>query len=247
MGLKKKRILELVEENYVFASVLHHFGINFYDYPEHSLAEVCLQKGLKPELIIASLEDVIEEDYEHLQYLMGLPVDLVISYLNHKHFSFIKHTLPYLAKLINSYPANDEPSVINDIRMLFPLFVEDFIAHIHEEEATTFKYIQDIDYAIKGKLCFSKVFFSLKKNSIKELSEEHHEQDDVMLGIRKLTNDYLCGKGAPVLLKVIYSELQSFEKALIIHARIENEVLFPKALLLEKEVNKLIEKQAHLN
>ncbi len=246
VSLKKKRILDL-EENYVFASVLHHFGIDFYDYPEHNLAEVCAQKGLKPELIIASLEDVIEDDQEHLQYLMSLPVDLVIAYLRHKHFIFIKHTLPYLAKLIDSYPINNEPSVINDIRILFPLFVEDFILHLHEEDNATFEFITKIDEAIKGKILFSKLFFKLKKNSIKKIASQHLYQDDVMVGIRKSTNNYLQKEGSPVLLKVIYSELQSFERTLIIHSRIENKVLLPKALLLEKELCKLISKHSFLN
>jgi len=247
VSFKKKRILDLVEENYVFASVLHHFGIDFYEYSEQNLAEVCAQKGLKTELIIASLEDVIEDDKEHLQYLMSLPVDLVIAYLRHKHFTFIKHTLPYLAKLIDSYPTNNEPSVINDIRTGFPLFVEDFILHMHEEDNDTFEYITEIDEAIKGKLLFSKLFFRLKENSIKNIASEHLDKDDVMVGIRKLTNDYFLEEGAPVLLKVIYSELQSFERTLIIHSRIENEVLLPKALLLEKEVYKLISKHSYLN
>lgn len=247
MSLKKKKISDLVEENYVFASVLHHFGIGFYDYPEHTLAEVCGKKGLKPELIIASLEDVIEDDPAHLQYLMGLPVDLVISYLKHKHFSFIKHTLPYLAKLIDSYPVANEPSVINDIRIVFPLFVKDFIAHIYHEEDKTFAHILKIEMALKGQIHYSKLFFNLKSFSIKEFAEHHHTQDDVMSGIRKLTNNYEHSKDSPVLLKVIYSELQSFEKTLIIHSRIENEVLLPKALLLEKELFKQIDKHSYLN
>ena len=247
MSLKKKRILDLIEENYVFASVLHHFGINFYDYPEFEFAETCIKKGLKPELIVGGLEDVIEEDHEHFQYLMSLPVDVVICYLKHKHYSFIKQTLPYLAKLIHSYPINNEPSIIKEIRLKFPLFVEDFIRHMHQEEAKTFQFIQNIDGAIKGKINFSKLFFSLKKDSIKEIAEDHLDQDDIMLEIRKLTNDYALEKDSPVLLKVIYSELQSFEKNLIIHSRIENEVLLPKALLLEKELYKLISKHSYLN
>lgn len=247
MSLKKKRILDLVEENYVFASVLHHFGIDFYDYPEYNLAEICQKKGLKPELVIASLEDIIEDDKDHLQYLMGLPVDLVIVYLKHKHYFFIKQTLPYLAKLVDSYPVTNEPSVVKDIRIVLPLFVEDFISHIHEEEESIFRYITEIESAIKGEIPFSKLFFNLRKNSIKSIALEHNGQDDVLVGIRKLTNNYKLEKDSPVLLKVIYSELQSFEKTLIIHSRIENEVLLPKALLLEKELYKLISKQSYLN
>ena len=231
----------------MFASVLRHFGIDFYDYQEQGFAEGCIKKGLKPELVVASLEDIIEDDYEHLQYLIGLPVDLIITYLKHKHYFFIKQTLPYLAKLINCYPTNNDTSIINEIQLVFPLFVEDFIIHMHEEESTTFKHILEIDSALKGEVIFSKIFFGLKNNAIKSLADEHEVQDDVMLAIRELTNNYAMKKESPVLLKVIYSELQSFEKHLIIHSRIENEVLFPKALLLEKELNKTITKYSVFN
>ena len=226
---------------------MHHFGIGFYDYQEQSFAEMCIKKGLKPELVVASLEDVIEDDYEHLQYLMSLPVDLVIIYLKHRHYFFIKQTLPYLAKLINCYPTNKEISIINEIQLVFPLFVEDFIRHMHEEESSTFHHILEIDRALKGEIIFSKIFFGLKTNSIKTMTDEHSVQDDVMLAIRELTNNYALEKDSPVLLKVVYSELQSFEKHLIIHSRIENEVLFPKALLLEKELNKTISKYSVFN
>lgn len=247
MDLNKKRILDLIEENYVFASVIRHFGIEFYDYPEIKFSETCLKKGLKPELIIGGLEDVMDDDQAHFQYLMSLPIDVVLCYLKHKHYAFIKQTLPYLAKLIHSYPANNEQSIINNIRAKFPLFVDDFIRQMREEEEVIFKFIKNIDSAIKGNICFSKLFFELKNNSIKTISKIHSNQDDAMLGIRNLTNDYALEKDPPVLLKVIYSELQSFERNLIIHSRIENEVLLPKALLLEKELHKLIAKHSHLN
>ncbi len=39
-------------------------------------------------------------------------------------------------------------------------------------------------------------------------------------------------------MKVIYNELKEFEKSLITHARIENEILFPKAMGLESKVKK---------
>jgi regulator of cell morphogenesis and NO signaling len=247
VSLKKKRILDLVEENYVFASVLHYFGIGFYDFSESKFSETCIKKGLKSELIVDGLEDVIEEDQEHFLYLMSLPIEVVICYLKHKHYSFIKHSIPYLAKLIHNYPTSKAPSIINEIRIKFPVFVKGFIEHMHKEEYIYFKLIEDIDGAIKGSINFSKLFFTLKKSSIKKMAEDHTDEDDIMFEIRNITDDYKLKKDSPVLLKVIYSELQSFEKNLIIHSRIENEVLFPKAILLEKEVYKIISKRSYLN
>ncbi len=73
---------------------------------------------------------------------------------------------------------------------------------------------------------------------INELAERHEVHDDEMEGIRKLTSDYLLPPPAPVAIKVLYHELQNFEKELVIHARIENDLLFPKAIELEKEVKR---------
>ena len=65
---------------------------------------------------------------------------------------------------------------------------------------------------------------------------EHEAHDDEMNGIRKITRDYYLAPSAPLHVKVIYSELIDFEKSLKTHARIENEILFPKAMALENNV-----------
>ena len=46
---------------------------------------------------------------------------------------------------------------------------------------------------------------------------------------------------------LIFKELKCFEKELDLHAKIENEILFPKSLMLEKRVKSLIEKRINLN
>ncbi|HLZ17517.1 MAG TPA: hypothetical protein VKQ08_10780, partial [Cyclobacteriaceae bacterium] len=71
--------------------------------------------------------------------------------------------------------------------------------------------------------------------------------DDEMAGIRKMTKDYFLTPDAPLHVKVIYSELVQFEKNLQEHARIENEILFPKAMLLETEVKRSFFEKARWN
>ena len=64
----------------------------------------------------------------------------------------------------------------------------------------------------------------------------HEVHDDEMEGIRRITKDYYLGPQTPLHIKVMYNELKAFEKSLITHARIENEILFPKAMALENKV-----------
>jgi regulator of cell morphogenesis and NO signaling len=236
-GLKDKRIAQLVDENYVHAYVLYYFGIRFNEHPDSTLEEACRKKGLKVEQVVRELENpthLVEEDLP----LMSYPIDLIIEYLKHSHFLFIKHKLPYIARLVNDFHAQQDEykAVERDLKIVFPLFVEDFIHHIYEEEDTLFKYIAALERASKGKYIPTKLFYMLEKNSVQKFAIEHEVHDDEMEGIRRITRDYHTHAQTPLHVKVIYNELKDFEKSLITHARIENEILFPKAMALENKV-----------
>lgn len=237
LSLKDKSIAQLVDENYVHAYVLFYFGIRFNEHPEFTLEEACKKKGLKLDQVIRELENpshVMETDLP----LMSYPIDLIIEYLKHSHFLFIKHKLPYIAKLVDGFHAQhpDYTAVERDLKIVFPLFVEDFIHHIYQEEDTLFKYIKALERASKGKYIPTRLYYLIEKHSVQKFAMEHEVHDDEMLGIRKITKDYHLTNDAPLHVKVIYNELKEFEKTLITHARIENEILFPKAMALENKV-----------
>lgn len=237
IALKDKRIADLVDQNYVHAYVLFYFGIRFYEYSELTLEQVCLQRGLKVEQVVRELESPTHLHEADLP-LVSYPIDLIIEYLKHSHFLFIKHKLPYIARLVENFKAHhdDYLAVERDLKLVFPLFVEDFIEHIYEEEDTLFKFIQELEKATRGGYSPGKLYYLLEKNSVQKFAMEHEAHDDEMEGIRKITKDYTLVPNAPLHVKVMYNELKAFEKSLITHARIENEILFPKAMAIEGKV-----------
>jgi regulator of cell morphogenesis and NO signaling len=237
--LKNKRISDLVDQNYVHAYVLFYFGIRFYEYSEYTLEEVCKARGLRVSQVVRELESPTHLREAELP-LVSYPIDLIIEYLKHSHFLFVKHKLPYIARLVDSFKANhtDYHAVERDLKMVFPLFVEDFIQHIYQEEDTLFNFIQALERASKGQYLPAKLYYMMEKNSVQKFAMEHEVHDDEMEGIRKITNNYTLGNGTPLHVKVLYNELKAFEQSLITHARIENEILFPKAMALENKVKK---------
>ena len=237
LELKDKRISELVEANYVHAYVLFYFGILFQDYPEFTLDQVCRERGLKVQQVIRELESPTHLRETELP-LVSYPIDLIIEYLKHSHFLFIKHKLPYIAHVVKSFRAQHDryKFVERDLKMVFPLFVEDFIRHIYEEEDTLFTYIKALERASKKMYLPTKLYYLLERHSIQKFAMEHEAHDDEMAGIRRITNEYEVRHDTPLHIKVIYQELREFEKSLITHARIENEILFPKAMALEARV-----------
>ena len=169
-GLKDKLIAELVDQNYVHAYVLFYFGIKFYEYSELTLEQVCKQRGLKVDQVVKELESPTHLHEADLP-LVSYPIDLIIEYLKHSHFLFIKHKLPYIARLVESFKAHhdDYQHVERDLKLVFPLFVEDFIEHIYEEEDTLFNFIIALERASKGSYLPGKLYYLLEKKFRSEI------------------------------------------------------------------------------
>lgn len=242
----RRTITELVEDNYVYAHVLYYFGIRFYEYADDTLEQVCRRRGLNVFQVIHSLEHAQKPNHTNTMTLESLPIDLVVEYLRHTHAIFVKQTLPYMAHLVEML-RYESAACIKDLQLLFPLFVEDFIIHIHEEEDTFFRYVDLLQKAQQRKISAGKIFFELEKKSVQHFADEHETHDDEMMGIREITNNYTLSAGSSQHLKVVFAELKSFESELSTHARVENEILFPKVLELEKEVKEIIKQVAVLN
>jgi regulator of cell morphogenesis and NO signaling len=238
-----RKITDLVEQNYVNGYVLHYFGINFFQYFSKTLEEVCAEKGIDPIYLIRELSLQHDEKQAAVESKIGEhPIDLIIAYLKHAHFRFIKRKLPYLAALVEQ--VNDRTltrkALFDDLKLLFPLFAEDFIKHIYEEEDTLFEYLQVLLNFQKGHRNMLTVFRLMDGFSMEAFSKEHAHHENEMEGIRLLTEDYKADEGDDLGQKVLMYELSVFHQELDRHAEVENNLLFPKALSLEKEVREYL-------
>ena len=232
----QKTLAQLVDENFVYASVLFHFGIPFFDLPHLSLQETCRLYGVSESRMMKMLEQTVRDRNASKEAgLLQYPAGLIIAYLQHAHHIFIKQRLPYLGQLIGNLDdrCGAAPDLVQDLKFVFPLFAEDFIHHIYEEEDTLFTYIRSLEDFKEGKGSRSQMYYQLEQYSIQDFAVEHLVEDDEMAGIRRITQGYALQPEHGQLLRVVYQELQAFEHELTVHARVENEILFPKALTLE--------------
>lgn len=241
---EKSSVGELVSENYVFAAVLHYFGISFYQYPSDSLEKVCRKHKVRPGTLVAELETWAKRVDPTPEELYLNPIELLVAYLKKKHYFFVRQELPFLSNLISGIlPEQNFGPLLADLRIMFPMFVEDFIHHIHEEESRLFKRIEILQDIEDGHFTTLDALRILEKDPIHQMADQHEVHDDEMEGIRRLTKDYHLEEDAPLTMKVLYHELQNFEKELAVHAKIEDELLFPKAVELEKEAVRTIRKK----
>jgi len=79
------------------------------------------------------------------------------------------------------------------------------------------------------------------------MASHHVAEDDEMKGFIELTNIYFINSNSTTYTKVIYSELKEFESSLRVHANVENQILFPKAISLEQNVFKFLSSMSKKN
>lgn len=248
INFKNTTVSDLVSENYVFAAVLHYFGISFYQYSTDSLEVVCKKHKVQPLQLIQELEAWALRKEPTTDELYLNPIEVLVAYLKKKHYYFVRQELPFLSNLISGIsPEPEYKSLMIDLRIMFPLFVDDFIHHIHEEESRLFKRIELLQDIESNRFALPDALSILEKDPIHLLADAHEIHEDEMEGIRKITNEYSLPEEAPLTIKVLFHELQNFEKELIIHAQIEDELLFPKAVELEKEAIRQIRKKIQTN
>ena len=247
-NLDNTKVFDIISNDFRYAKALNSFGIDFYDHYDLTINEVCKEKGLSSNSIYGYRVAMDESFDLDLKTLESSPLNLVIEYLKHNHSYFIKNKLPYIKNLITSLPnKNKRYNFFEDLKFIFPLFYQDFVEHILEEEKHIFSYIQKLHQLEDNSKSHAKMFFEMKKISLKHIAKEHLEEDSEMAGIRGLTNDYSIKNINDLHLKVIFQELKAFDKELDVHSNIENEILFPRALKLEKDVSDKIRNISFLN
>ncbi|GAB4124333.1 MAG: iron-sulfur cluster repair di-iron protein [Raineya sp.] len=226
-------IASIIQQHYANAFLLHSLGIDFFAVEDKTLQQVCQERNIDITYVLHLLKEPKEQVQPDLRKLKKASVEGILSYLKHQHLIFLQKKIPFVAHLIENLGKKDtlQHQLITDLQLMFPLFAEDFIHHIHEEEDTFFYYISAL---LKNNP--QKLYELQQKYSIQSFALAHDTHDDEMQGIRQLTKNYQLPLEASLHLRVVYWYLEDLEKQLQMHAYIENEILFPKALVLENKI-----------
>ncbi len=240
MSVLDRKISEVVDENYIYGRALHYLGVDFYNYEDTTLRSLCQQKGISKSRLVRSFYQFDSKSRIPLHEIQSYPLKLTLEYLRYSHHSYIKDHLPYIAKLVNELPERCEG--VMDLKAVFPLFVEDFINHIYEEEDDLFVYISEL-ISVTNSNHHHKLHLNKKDICLKSLMGDHMDEDE-MEGIRNL----LSSIDTPdTLSKVVVSEIHAFDREILYHAQIENEILFPKAIELEDSIREKSRELSKLN
>ena len=105
---------------------------------------------------------------------------------------------------------------------------------MEQEEKVMFLYIKRIVTAKTSNQPLIKVGAENLSDLINELEKDHDLVGRAMEEIRVRSNNYAIPDDACASYSVLYKMLEEFESDLFTHIHLENNILFPKAVEMEK-------------
>lgn len=234
-----KSVGEMVRENYRTAAVFKKYGIDFCCNGKRTIKEACELKKIKQEEITNELNNLNRNQADNPFDFSSWDPDLLIDYIEKKHHRYINNTVPilqnYLKKLCSVHGIQ-HPELF-EITDHFNKSVEVLADHMSKEENILFPLIRNLISDKNNMVKNLSVNGVSVQNPINVMMYEHETEGERFSKIAKLSSYYNPPEDACNTYKVAFSMLQEFESDLHLHIHLENNILFPKALELEKSIS----------
>ena len=127
--------------------------------------------------------------------------------------------------------------LLEQILRRFQLVADGLSMHIQKEEMVILPYVRKLVQCSRSGSKPPRANFPTISIPMNFADEEHREMLEGVLEIRTLTENYRLPNNENVELSELFGMLEEFERTLKRSIQIESEVLFPKAINLETELN----------
>lgn len=235
-NLKNKTVADFVVENIATAEVFKKYGINYSYNGSQPLLNYCQKKNLEYTKVLDELASV-KTKVPYLKNYNVWDLELLISFLIEIDHSYKLENIIFIKKLgakineLHGEKLHEVPRIIQTILKISEIIE----SHMKIEESFLFPYILQLN-TYQNNRKNTKLEKPLLINPLKDIKYDHTEICKLWKKIKVYTQNYKLYENLDENFKVLYFKLAQFEEKLQNHIHIENNILFPKALLLEKEI-----------
>lgn len=234
------KMAELIHADVNALSVLQRLNISL-GVGDKTISGVCEENNVHPELFLYVIRLLLYEE---------LPGDVsdkktllphLISYLKLTHQYYLNNRLPLIEKYIETILSN-EPHRASDILLLqkfFNTYKKEFVIHLENEEMKVFPYVMTLYDMFDKNQCGSELYAQISKYSISEFLKEHDNLDEKLNDLKNIIIKYLTPFDSDYEIHQILILLSQLEKDVHQHAQLEDLLMVPVVVELEKEVRKL--------
>ena len=222
------------------AEVFKKYGLDFCCGGKKTVKQACAEKGLD----VTKVEQELQAADTNVSNSRPLPyndwnLDFLADYIVNTHHSYVRKTLPDLRSFstkVASVHGGNHPELF-EISRLVEQVCQELSEHMVSEENILFKYVKHI-VAAKNNNSTSVKFenYDCIQTPIDMLEMEHDAVGNSMETIRELSNNYTLPEDSCASYSYLYKTLVEFESDLFTHIHLENNILFPKAIEMEKKI-----------
>jgi regulator of cell morphogenesis and NO signaling len=232
----QKQIGQFVADDYRTASVFSKYGIDFCCKGHRTIEEVCTKNNIDSNDLLNDLEKILSSNTDQSIDYRSWPLDLLAEYVEKKHHRYVEEKTPVIRQFLDKLcrvHGERHPELFK-INELFTASTGELAAHMKKEELILFPFIKKMVKAQIDKGAILAPQFGTVENPIAMMMEEHENEGVRFRQISELTDNYNPPADACNTYKVTFAMLDEFEKDLHLHIHLENNILFPEAVKLEK-------------
>jgi regulator of cell morphogenesis and NO signaling len=232
-----RTVRDLAVENPAATRVLERFGIDYCCGGGKSLREACAAANIAAEELVDSLKaaDQGKNSNGNKDWKVELLSDL-IDHIVETHHAYTREELqrlePLLAKVC-SIQGQRHPELIR-IRQLFGGLSQELTMHMMKEEQVLFPYISRMEEAVLERRPIMPPMFGTVRNPVQMMIQEHDDAGQALHEMRELSEGYTPPQDACVSFQTLYRALDEFERDLHQHIHLENNILFPRSVEMER-------------
>ncbi len=236
-NLKNKTIGSFVAEDFRTAAVFSKYRIDFCCKGNRTVTEVCEKQNIDTDTLLENVLQVAQSENNGSIDFNSWPLDLLADYIEKTHHRYVEEKtnvlLPFLDKLCKVHGAN-HPELFR-INELFIGCAGELSQHMKKEELILFPFVKRMVKTKDTDGILHQPSFGTVSNPIAMMMHEHDNEGERFRAIAELTNNYTPPADACTTYRVTFAMLKEFEADLHKHIHLENNILFPKAVVLEKD------------
>lgn len=221
------------------AQVFKKYGLDFCCGGKKTVKEACAEKGLDVTKVEQELQQADRMPASRPLPYNDWSLDFLADYIVNTHHSYVKKNLPdiraYADKVMRVH-GNRHPELLR-VNQLVQEVYNELMAHLVKEEQVLFPYVKELVAAQGGAATKHAAHFGTVQNPINMMEMEHEVVGKNLAEIREITNNFTLPEDACASYSLLYRMLDEFEEDLHLHVHLENNILFPQAIQLEKQIN----------
>ncbi len=234
----EKTVREVVQANPAATRVFEALGIDYCCGGDQSLDRACHAANVSIDRVLESIEAAeraanLAPDARNWQ---AEPLADLIEHIKSRHHKYVREEVARLGPLFDKVCAvhgENHPELLQ-VHATFVGLAQEMTVHMMKEDMMLFPYIVRLEEAVIEKQPAMPSPFGSVKNPVAMMMRDHDDAGEALRELRQTTNAYTAPPGACISFQTLYRALAEFEADLHQHIHLENNILFPRAVAMER-------------